>query len=196
MKVYLAALKERGVRPRVHGNGFIQVDITDQIRLHIWGHPDIPCQRVPTPIHDHIFGFKSTLLRGKLANVTYEFMPGIEGPFVVHEAVCREGSDTTLEPTDEQCAIRIKNVEIMVPLIAQNVYYMEPYLFHESVSMGPTVTILQKFGSTLAQGSKVKPRVLVPFGTKPDNKFNRYTCCSEEQMWRIVKNVAGNLCDL
>jgi hypothetical protein len=56
-----AVLKERGVRPRVHGNGFIQVDLTADTRLHVWGDKRIPRQNVYTPIHDHVFGFESTI---------------------------------------------------------------------------------------------------------------------------------------
>ena len=55
-------LKERGISPRVHGNGFIQVDLTHDTRLHVWGDKRIPRQNTYTPIHDHVFGFKSHLV--------------------------------------------------------------------------------------------------------------------------------------
>ena len=44
-----------GSEPRLHGNGFIQLDLGDDQRLHIWS-PDLPpAQRVSTQIHDHQF---------------------------------------------------------------------------------------------------------------------------------------------
>lgn len=57
----LAGLRAVGERPRVHGNGFIQLDVTPRTRLHFWS-PEIPRQKVATPIHDHVFGFVSYVI--------------------------------------------------------------------------------------------------------------------------------------
>ena len=48
-------------RPRVHPNGFIQLDISPRKRFHIWAHPDIPQsgrEDKEEDIHDHVFGFR------------------------------------------------------------------------------------------------------------------------------------------
>ncbi len=51
--------------PRIHGNGFIQVDLDELHRLHLWDVM-IPRQSVDSSIHDHAFGFESRTLQGML----------------------------------------------------------------------------------------------------------------------------------
>lgn len=52
--------------PRFHGNGFIQVYMSPDVRLHIWSK-DFPATRVQNArIHDHRFTFNSTVLIGTL----------------------------------------------------------------------------------------------------------------------------------
>jgi hypothetical protein len=45
-------LRDSDNYPRVHGNGFIQLDLPDGKRLHVWDE-DIPRQKVNTSMHDH-----------------------------------------------------------------------------------------------------------------------------------------------
>ena len=59
----------------VHGNGFVQIKIAEgpyerETRLHIW-HPELTelTQNVNTQIHDHRFGFVSTVLKGIQENI-------------------------------------------------------------------------------------------------------------------------------
>ena len=77
---YLERLRE--LEPRVHGNGFIQCDLPHRKRLHIWGHPAIPRQKVSSPIHDHVFSFASIVLVGRLVNIVYKAVSnGEQGKF-------------------------------------------------------------------------------------------------------------------
>ena len=66
-----AYLRAHGENIRVHGNGFLQLDLPDDCRLHIFAHPALPSQRQSTHIHDRRFGFGSKVLRGRLVNVCY-----------------------------------------------------------------------------------------------------------------------------
>ena len=65
--------KVEGFAPIVHGNGFLIVplDGSNRRRVHIWGHPGLPRQKVATPIHNHRFNFISTCLAGRVFNLTY-----------------------------------------------------------------------------------------------------------------------------
>ena len=57
--------------PRQHGNGFFQLDLYNEYRLHVWD-PAYPLpQKVATPIHDHRFAFESLVLYGTQKHVTY-----------------------------------------------------------------------------------------------------------------------------
>jgi len=73
--INLKKVRADGGRPRVHGNGFVQLDLTERSRLHIWGDPRIPKQKVATPIHDHVFGFESTIIVGRVISLTYAVTP-------------------------------------------------------------------------------------------------------------------------
>jgi len=177
-----------GVRPRVHGNGFIQYDIDDRIRLHVWGDPRIPKQKVATPIHDHGFGFTSRVLKGSMTNTLYKFSPHVHGDFRVYRAVSTpEGEDSSrLEPTGIIGKIRAFSTDI---ILAGGEYRMEPFVYHESKVEGPTATMIFKDGPTMAQGGST-PRVLVGVNQKPDNEFSRYDA-DEELLWQIIEDVIG-----
>ena len=66
----LRALKNK---PRLHHNGFVQLDLPNRVRLHVW--PEHPPKRpnVLGMIHDHVYGFDSEILRGSIQNLIYEF---------------------------------------------------------------------------------------------------------------------------
>lgn len=178
-------------RPRVHGNGFIQIDLDARCRLHIWNHPEIPRQKVNTAIHDHVFGFESLCLKGRLINIDYVPRPGENySPsnrlFKMYTAECREGEDTMLQQQGYALyrAIPTKHTHIY----EGDFYRIGAYDFHETVALEPSATVIVKDGPTLAQGAAAKPRILVQEDQEPDNEFNRYAA-SEELLWRITEEV-------
>src|SRR5882672_5609107 len=70
-------LRQQPRRPRLHPNGFIQLDLTEDLskRLHVWPDEPLQAQLTRHPIHDHSFDMKSEILAGCLANLIYEFQP-------------------------------------------------------------------------------------------------------------------------
>jgi len=192
--INLAALRATGNKPRVHGNGFIQIDMTPRCRLHVWGDPRIPRQKVATQIHDHIFGFKSTIIIGRLVNITYLFEPRDHGDYRVHVPEIREGEDTILNPTSLMGDVEPVSVKVIDWSTTTRWYRMRPFVFHESIAPdGPAATIITKDGPTQAQaeflhaGASAKPRVLVSAGKVADNDFNRYAA-REDMLWRIISD--------
>jgi len=150
---------------RVHGNGFIQIDIEPGRRLHIWGDPRIPCQKVSTQIHNHRFGFVSTILHGVMHNIRYTLHKGTR--FQLYEAVAREGEDTALHPV-EGCLVNVQDFED-APLMVGDTYYMAPGGWHETTPYGLTVTLMMKTETHF----DLKAQVLCEVGKTPDNEFNR-----------------------
>lgn len=62
--------------PRLHGNGFLQMDLGDSnCRLNIWPYPAISGQTVSTQMHNHGFGFESQVLLGRVVNRAIDVMP-------------------------------------------------------------------------------------------------------------------------
>lgn len=173
--------------PRVHGNGFIQVDLGGNERLHVWGHSDIPRQDVYTGIHDHRFDFVSTVIRGRLLNVTYAAAPSAAGEWQVYRPRVREGEDTKLVPQDTYWSLLPVSIEMVSSASASRRYGMISEVIHETIPRGPAATIIRKTGVD----ENYEPRVFVPVGAEPDNDFDRYGF-SEERLWSIIREV---LCD-
>lgn len=89
--------------PRVHGNGFIQLDLDETMRLNVWGHPEIPHQSQTSKIHDHRFSFISHVIIGALTNIEYRInydqTAFRSAPFDIYRPVPRQGQDTELVNT-------------------------------------------------------------------------------------------------
>ena len=181
-------MRERGMRPRVHGNGFIQIDLDHANRLHIWGHPDIPRQKTLTPIHDHIFGFTSTVLVGRLMNVEYKVEDDVRGGFRVYNAEVRKDEDTSLTPTPRRVTPHPVRVGFHTKAGTFK-YNMKPFVFHETFATELTATMILKDSPTQAQGAThAPPRILVPWDVDPDNTFDRYGH-DENLLWEITSEV-------
>lgn len=192
MLIYdLRDVRNRGVKPRVHGNGFIQLDLANDVRMHVWGDDRIPKQVTETPVHDHMFAFRSFVLRGSLFNRQFMWMESrdiydhIQSTHMVHRAQVREKEDTVLMPTGE-----LGRLALISEHEVTRSYQMTPLAIHESVAEALAVTVIVKQGLTLAQGG-ASPRVFVPLGVKPDNDFNRYAT-SEDKLWQIIHEAIGN----
>jgi len=168
-------------RPIAHGNGFIQVPLPDDKRLHVW-HPKCPRQKVYTGIHDHRFGFKSEILRGILVNQTwatdygnvYEiYRPGRESegenPWQLYRA---KGKACRLHRGYEHA------------WSAGETYYLDPGIVHDSIPSTPIVVTLMR---KLEEWKDYNPIVLCLAGQEPDNSFRR-DLWYPEALWILVKD--------
>lgn len=181
----LRSMRAAGVLPRVHGNGFIQLDLEQNKRLNVWGHKGIPRQKVDTGIHDHVFGFSSQCVAGRLINAVYEDVSlSNYGPYKIYIPVSRDGEDTVLQNT----GVMAKAGDPALLIIRLwDCYTMKAGVFHESFTDRPSATLMEK-------GFKVKSavaRVLVPFDQEPDNEFNRNSF-EPDKLWSIIKEVLGS----
>ncbi len=181
MRINFRKAFDAGHLPRVHGNGFIQLELGEQRRLHIWGHPDIPRQVVDTGIHDHRFDFTSTIVAGRLINARYH--PGNDTRYKVYTPHVREGEDTILVDTGSSFMVAGPTMTMMREGQSYGMYAGD---FHESFTDRPSASVMTKLGTT----HKNEPRVLVPLGKEPDNDFNR-NVFENDFLWGIIKEVVG-----
>lgn len=182
-------LREQGRVPRVHGNGFIQVDLNEDgsQRLHVWDD-DVPRQKVATPIHDHVFALVSYVLCGTLIHEEFDTIPEFDGraSHEVWSARREEGTqNTTLQP--EGLLVRIESVQRLI-LQPESVYRFPALTYHQSGHVGTTATIMEKVNPP-ASGYGT-PRVLVPRGKTPDNEFHR-DGFDPEFLWSIIERAIG-----
>ena len=176
------------VRPRVHGNGFVQLDLTDRQRLHIWGDPRIPRQSIPSTIHDHTFSFTSKVYVGQIVHreITLFPTPYATGAYEMYQAVTNKGEDTRLIKGEQRYDAIITAERL---LRVGDTYTFEARKFHETIAPWLCVTVIDKDGPTLAQGGP-NPNVLVPFGLEPDNTFDRYQTRSDF-LWEVIRDALG-----
>jgi len=65
---------QRNVQPRFHGNGFTQLYLDPETRLHVW-HPNLqPIRDHNASIHTHRYDVFSTIYAGKLWHRTYNIL--------------------------------------------------------------------------------------------------------------------------
>lgn len=162
----------------MHPNGFLQHDLPDGSRLHIWS-PDLPpAQLVHTPIHDHTFIFESRVVMGILEHHEFRAIPTslpggsfVRGPGAhlpsTHEVYAVKGP--CLVP--EGHTVNVQPAESHFHGVGASYVFGGPNRYHDTYGAEGTftATIMRKTQTNLAE----YPTVLVPVGMKPDNDFRR-----------------------
>ena len=181
MKFNFEHVRQNGSGIRLHGNGFIQIDMPDKTRLHIWD-PDLSvrAQSVSTQIHDHRFSFESECIFGVLHHKPYEeVFDGIR--YNVYSPRMRHDEDTILEDS----GIDITIEPTLSRLISRGERYQFEFgEFHETKYDDLAITLMTK---THLEKNWI-PRVLCKEDQKPDNSFDRYQY-PDQTLWMIVREV-------
>lgn len=180
-----------GTVPRLHPNGFIQLDLGRTRRLHIWPDPKLPAQQSLNPIHDHAFSFTSTCILGRLLNVEYVFdtLIGSETAYATHVLWRAEqkpdSEDTLLVPLPIYGRVRALGTTHSA---AGETYSFEPRRLHDSVPVGLTATVMEKREVL----SDYRPVIVVKVGAKPDNRYSRYAI-GPKVLWAWIDKVMEKL---
>ncbi len=169
--------------PRVHPNGFIQLDLSDILRLHVW-HPGLPYrQKTYHPVHDHVFDFTSYVYSGRLVHVAYDAVLNASSTHVLWTAECIGPNESVLRPTADRVRLVQVNARAVQP---GEEYFFAAHEFHETLSNEPTLTIIRKNGATIYQGNDDVPSIAVPFGVEPDNDFRRDNV-DVDTLWKLIE---------
>lgn len=196
---------ERGAKPRVHPNGFIQLDLTKPeseewhdgkqkghsgagLRLHVWNPPGfaMPHQDTTNEIHDHVFDMRSTVVRGELIQSLYVFVPWNElerdaGPRTheTYKAVYDKKSSSRLDGPLEDGKLYLRE---QFHVHEGESYTQQAFTLHDSGTSGlTTVTIMEKVA--IHEGT---PTVVCLIDQPPDNDFDRATAASQEDLWQAI----------
>ena len=171
--------------PRVHGNGFVQLDIpgSNTHRLHIWPEKKLDTQKVYTGIHNHKFSFKSKVLLGKLVHLQYEDLvrDNFNGEWNIYTTVPRDREDKglVLATSDLFKLVNPQKFEMS----AGSEYEFKAGKFHDSYGVGLTATLMNK-----GDVEDIQVIVTCPKDKEPDNDFNRYQF-EEKILWDIIEQV-------
>lgn len=186
-----ADLRKREFRPRVHPNGFIQLnlDVTGNLRLHVWPDDDrVSGQDSDHPIHDHIFDMHSIVLCGGLIQRVYTATltpKALAGHFYftheIHIANYSKAHESTLDPTGVKVNLDPPEDK---QICARAEYVQGAGTFHESIPAEGqlTATLMHKYN--VYQGI---PRILVPIGISVDNDFVREEAYDDELLWEYIE---------
>lgn len=182
-------LRRFGTVPRLHPNGFIQLELgTRKARLHVWPEEPIAVRTVDTPIHDHVFRFESRVLLGTLLHFIHEYVEDPQGKYCMWSAGC-SAAGRAHQPLKLIDGRRYdQRTEACWRYLPGGRYSFDPFLFHKSVAVGLTATIItiDSFDETAS------PRVICPVGVEPDSTFRR-DAFDPELLWSHIERVFERL---
>ena len=179
----------------LHPNGFIQHDLPDGARLHVWADDLPPAQLIHTPIHDHTFLFESRVVMGMLIHETFNWLrlEGDAGLWFDKEGYTR-GYTPTHKLYEVAGALLVDTGrrgivypgETMIHGVYASYGFGGPGHYHDTRGAEGiiTATIMRKVKTDMAPN----PTVLIPIGMEPDNDFRRDQY-SEERLMPWVKRV-------
>lgn len=189
-----ADLKALGHQPRIHPNGFIQLDIIPgKLRLNVWTSDGIFCGSRAHPIHNHSYDINSRILRGALTNLTYldRWADRDAATHILHTAVKvpETQNETILTPIPNGYARMVS--QTAVTYAAGDGYVLEREVLHDSLPHGLTATLM----TIIKPNAKYGPLVAVPVGVKPHNFHRRETDdkVTLNLMWDWIEQVGEGL---
>jgi hypothetical protein len=191
----LKQIKSVGLQPTLHGNGFLlfNLDHDNNERIHIWSRKLAnQAQKVSTQIHNHTFGFTSTVLLGQLVNRVYSVKHlhndyTLSCTHILYEAVPVPNSTNTvltkiLLPNGKTDLVNTSTKYTEV-IDFRKSYDMCPFEYHESI---PLADLVVTYMVKTIRVPNFKSRVLCHFKEQPDNDFNREKL-NLELAWQIAE---------
>lgn len=202
-----------GNMPRVHPNGFIQLDLEPtegwdkhaghsgaNRRLHIWNPPGIvlPHQDTVNEVHDHIFDMESTVIVGALEQRLYEFVIGGSTAWPSLSRHGALGKSVPLDHThelfraiyDQRSSSRLESVGVTGHLrcvlstpVRAVQSYTQPAFTLHDTETPEGLCVTIMTKRAVHEGG---PTVICPLGQSPDNDFDRLTAAPQELLWDAI----------
>jgi hypothetical protein len=166
------------MRPRVHGNGFIQLEMTKRIRLHVWPGPgqELKKQKVHTGIHTHRFNFRSAVIKGEVLHKEFNFQFHRDGTHRLYSPTANE----RLAPTNKVGDLFLKRSTIITE---GQEYTFAAGLFHETIANDSSITLMEK-----TDVFDIPVYVACPVDEEPDNIFDRDEDNPDRALWAMIFN--------
>jgi hypothetical protein len=181
-------VRNNDVPARVHPNGFLQLNLPNDRRLHIWPEEPLPQSNPLLPIHDHTFAFESTILTGKLSNITREVIPIPDGPSCLYEIypfLAGRGHNPFIRADSQHYDTYITEEATYRP---GDVYEFPPFVLHETVPEGCTATVIKHRNVDKER----RARVVCPRDLSPDGSYRR-DGTPQGQLWNIIGQLIARL---
>ena len=179
--------------PRYHGNGFVQLYLNDDHRLHVW-HPLLPVsEENNSRIHDHMWDMASQVLLGQLGHITYalDFEDSSHDMYAINQPEARRQSDNDVVFTfQDTVAARATGNYLMN---TGSIYHFQHGLFHQSVVADGVLA-----ASLLRKGPDILeyPRMLVASGEEPFQAFGKGVAPPEADLWEALREAFDQFPDI
>lgn len=177
-------------KPRFHGNGFTQLYLSDDTRLHVW-HPALPPLRDDSAmVHDHRFDLSSEILLGKIEHVTFNSLPESNNPS--HNVIVIEGASKSGESNFKNIGTTELAPRHRYIFAKGSSYDFRGGLFHTSSPVNDiAVTLMTKTNNPFVEWA----RMATVIGTdSPTHAFTPATQPSQADLWLAI-NEAIHLID-
>jgi len=181
-------LRSLGNEPRLHPNGFIQLDIDDRTRLHVWTEKPLTEHISKNRIHDHVFDFRSTVICGSVIDTKYQLRQSPKGRYEVFDVIPYVIDNRAGSP-ERSCSDRFD----LLPrdkrkFVAGEQYALKADEIHETTPCGLTATII----SYKVRKSKRVARIFRPDDQRTPKFFDRKTV-SSRILWHEIKLVCERI---
>ena len=169
------AIRQQCYEIHAFGLGFIQIKLTPQSRLHLYTSA-VRVTTEPEDVHDHRYGFTSTILQGAITNDIFHVDPGGKD-FTISEVTCKPGESGEDRPLFN-CGVTYLGSFTMTE---GSIYTLAADTYHRVHALEGTVTFLRRDDpfKEFARVARQKDQALVcPFSA---NVF------SEDELWSIYE---------
>jgi hypothetical protein len=187
---------QEATQPRLHPNGFIQLDFDDDRRLHIFPGPQdrasLPQPLVRANIHDHSYDLESRVLGGALETSIFSQPFLVYGGayriwFVSHYNEAGQADMMQMHPLS-----RYDSHQILQFTVGQgHSYSLSACHIHQARWSSATVTLCRRGPIP----GRRPARVLCNADLEPDNTFHR-DCVDPKVLWNIIYKEIENLHDV
>lgn len=181
---HFRALRDRGTIPRLHPNGFIQLDLRDGLRLHAWPGAPLPLPISCLPIRDQAYGFRSTVRCGALRNIVYATAPDPDGDYLLWQVrhwTAQRRTSLPLLGDDARYLLKVVSDETYGP---GRTYRMQPFVFHATEVVGKAWAVVE----IDAHDSRRSARIAAPIGQVPDADDRREAPPElEAHLWDLIE---------
>lgn len=173
----VAQLRSACYEIHAFGLGFIQIKLTPSSRFHLYTR-EVKQTTEPEDVHDHRYGFMSTVLQGSLQNTLWSVSEDPQGEFLVSGVTCKKGESGEQRPL---FACRLDKLA-QFTLGPGGVYSLERDAFHqvEALQEG-TITWLRRELPT-----KDLARVARRKDSSPVCPFSANTW-TDDELWNIYE---------
>lgn len=176
-KKYLDIIFLKNNHTMIHafGLGFIQIKLTDNIRIHFYSNK-VTLTPSDEEVHNHRYNFKSTVLKGNLVNKIYSVSKEKNGNFILENESCNPNVD---KKNHNKSLVSKPKLITQFSTSKGESYYIDKDTYHQVKALDGTVTLLEREPIEKEFAQIVYEKKICPFSVN----------LNEKVLWEIVEEI-------